>query len=66
MTKFIRITLNPEVMGGKPCIRGFRVTVGMVVGLVASAYTYEAILKAYPYFEKEDITEALAYAGQTA
>ncbi len=63
MTKFTRITLNPEVMGGKPCIRGLRVTAGMIVGLVASGYTYEDILSAYPYLEKEDITESLAYAA---
>ncbi|HOZ22761.1 MAG TPA: DUF433 domain-containing protein [bacterium] len=63
MEKFTRIILNPEVMGGKPCIRGLRVTVGMVVGLVASGYTTKAILAAYPYLEKEDIAEALAYAA---
>ncbi len=63
MTKFTRIILNPEVMGGKPCIRGLRVTAGMIVGLVASGYTYEDILSAYPYLEKEDITESLAYAA---
>jgi len=63
MEKFTRIILNPEVMGGKPCIRGLRVTVGMVVGLVASGYTAKAILAAYPYLEKEDIAEALAYAA---
>jgi len=63
MNKFVRITLNPEVMGGKPCIRGLRVTVGMIVGLVASGYSFEAILEAYPYLEKEDIAEALAYAA---
>ena len=50
-------------MGGKPCIRGLRVTVGTIVGLVASGYSTEDILKAYPYLEKEDIGEALAYAA---
>ncbi len=60
MRNLTRITLNPNVMGGKPCIRGMRVTVGMVVGLVATGYTTAEILKAYPYLEAEDIREALA------
>ena len=50
-------------MGGKPCIRGMRVTVGMIVGLVASGHVKEEILKLYPYLEAEDIDEALAYAA---
>lgn len=58
-----RITLNPEIMGGKPCIRGMRVTVGTIVGLVASDHPIETILEAYPYLEKEDIFAALAYAA---
>ena len=58
-----RITFNPEVMGGKPCIRGLRVTVGMIVGLLAAGHSSEEILKAYPYLEEEDIREALAYAA---
>lgn len=58
-----RITFNPEVMGGKPCIRGMRVTVGTVVGLMASGHTPEEILKAYPYLENDDIYQALAYAA---
>jgi len=58
-----RITLNPEVVGGKPCIRGLRVTVGTVVGLVASGYSSAEILGLYPYLEDEDIREALAYAA---
>ncbi|MBV9387575.1 MAG: DUF433 domain-containing protein [Chroococcidiopsidaceae cyanobacterium CP_BM_ER_R8_30] len=58
-----RITLNPEVMGGKPCIRGMRVTVGTVVGLVASGHTLNQILQVYPYLEEADIYEALAYAA---
>jgi uncharacterized protein (DUF433 family) len=61
--RLTRITFNPNVMGGKPCIRGMRVTVGMIVGLVASGYSFEAILKAYPYLEREDISEALMYAA---
>lgn len=63
MRKLTRITLDPEVMGGKPCIRGMRVTVGTVVGLVASGYSTEDILRLYPYLEEDDIREALAYAA---
>lgn len=61
-----RITRDPEVMGGKPCIRGMRVTVGTVVGLVAAGHTTEKILELYPYLEKEDIQEALAFAAWRA
>ena len=60
---FARITHNPSVMGGKPCIRGLRVTVGTVVGLLASGETRERILQAYPYLEPADLDEALAYAA---
>ena len=62
MPAFDRITLDPEVMGGKPCIRSIRVTVGTILGLLASGHTEEEILKAYPYLEKEDFRAALAYA----
>lgn len=58
-----RITFDPLVMGGKPCIRGMRVTVGMIVGLVASGYSTAEILKAYPYLEAEDVKQALQYAA---
>jgi uncharacterized protein (DUF433 family) len=58
-----RITADPELMGGRPCIRGMRVTVGTVVGLVAAGHTREDILRLYPYLEPEDISEALAYAA---
>jgi len=58
-----RITFDPLVMGGKPCIRGLRVTVGMIVGLIASGATVEEILTDYPYLESEDITAALSYAA---
>jgi uncharacterized protein (DUF433 family) len=61
-----RITFDPFVMGGKPCIRGMRVTVGAVVGLVAAGYSTTDILKAYPYLEAADIQEALAYAAWRA
>lgn len=63
MKKLMRITFDPAVMGGKPCLRGLRVTVGAVVGLVASGYSTADILKAYSYLEEEDIREALAYAA---
>jgi uncharacterized protein (DUF433 family) len=53
-------------MGGKPCIRGMRVTVGTVVGLVAAGRTRDQILRAYPYLEAEDIAEALSYAAWRA
>jgi len=58
-----RITRNPDVMGGKPCIRGMRVTVGTVVGLLAAGHSETRILEAYPYLEPEDIRAALAYAA---
>lgn len=61
-----RITFNPAVMGGRPCIRGLRVTVGTVVGLLASGHSREEILQLYPYLEPEDIDEALAYAAWRA
>ncbi len=66
MRNLTRITFDPNVMGGKPCIRGMRVTVGTIVGLVASGYSMAEILKAYPYLEEEDIREALAYAAWRA
>jgi len=59
-----RITLDPALMGGKPCIRGMRVTVGTLVGLLAAGHTTDEILQAYPYLEAEDIQQALAYAAQ--
>ena len=58
-----RITFDPNVMGGKPCIRGLRVTVGTIVGLVGAGHSFAEILKAYPYLEDEDLREALAYAA---
>lgn len=64
--KLTRITFDPNVMGGKPCIRGLRVTVGTIVGLIASGHSADEILKLYPYLEKEDLPEALAYAASRA
>ena len=66
MDPIARITLNPKVMGGRPCIRGMRVTVGTVVGLLAAGRTTEEILDAYPYLEREDIPAALSYAAWRA
>ena len=63
MVTLTRITHDPKVMGGKPCIRGMRVTVGTVVGLVASGHAHAEILRLYPYLAEEDIHEALAYAA---
>lgn len=61
-----RITFDPQVMGGKPCIRGLRVSVGTIAGLVAAAYSITEILQAYPYLEEDDIRQALAYAAWSA
>ena len=58
-----RITRDPEVMGGKPCLRGLRVTVGTIVGLIAAGRSTADILALYPYLEADDIHEALAYAA---
>ena len=58
-----RITHKPAVMGGKPCIRGLRVTAGTILGLLASGKSRERILEAYPYLEDADIDAALAYAA---
>ncbi|MEA1053218.1 DUF433 domain-containing protein [Lamprobacter modestohalophilus] len=58
-----RITLNPAVMGGKPCLRGLRVTVGTVLGLMAEGISRERILEAYPYLEPADLDAALTYAA---
>ncbi len=63
MNPLNRITLDPSVMGGKPCIRGMRVTVGMIVGLFAAGRTEQEILEAYPYLELEDLRAALGYAA---
>jgi uncharacterized protein (DUF433 family) len=60
---FTRITHNPAVMGGKPCIRGLRVTVGTIVGLLASGESRDRILQAYPDLEPADLDEALTYAA---
>ena len=61
-----RITFDSAVMGGKPCIRGMRVTVGTILGLIASGADRDAILRLYPYLEAEDIAAALAYGAWRA
>jgi len=66
MLKLDRITFEPGKMSGKPCIRGMRVTVGTVVGLVAAGHSIEEILDAYPYLEHEDVMQSLAYAAWRA
>jgi uncharacterized protein (DUF433 family) len=66
MQNLARIAFDPQVMGGKPCIRGMRVTVGAIVGLVASGKTVDDVLADYPYLEREDILEALSYAAWRA
>jgi uncharacterized protein (DUF433 family) len=58
-----RITHDASVMGGRPCIRGMRVTVGTIVGLLAAGRSADDVLAAYPYLEREDIQAALAYAA---
>ena len=63
MVSFDRITLDPMVMGGKPCIRGMRVTVGTLVGLIGTGKSIEEILVAYPYIERDDVLAALRYAA---
>lgn len=61
--KLERITIDPNVMDGKPCIRGMRVTVEMITGLVASGTSFQEILNLYPYIDEEDIKAALSYAS---
>lgn len=64
MQHFDRITHIPGVMGGKACIRGMRVTVGMVLNQIASGQTMEDLLRDYPYVEREDIEQAVRYAAR--
>ncbi|HAV61824.1 MAG TPA: hypothetical protein DCY13_05625 [Verrucomicrobiales bacterium] len=66
MKNLDRITFDPNVMGGRPCIRGLRITAGTIAGLVASGHSHAEILKLYPYLESEDITQALKYAAWRA
>ena len=66
MQRFNRITMDPEVMGGKPCIRGMRATVGMIVEAMASGRTIGQLLADFPYIEEADIRDALAFAARLA
>ncbi|MBI1741740.1 DUF433 domain-containing protein [Candidatus Acetothermia bacterium] len=61
-----RITFDPQIMGGQACIRGMRITVALIINLVANGMTREEVLRAYPYLENEDITQALQYAAWLA
>jgi len=63
MEPFDRISQDPEVMGGKACIRGTRVTVGTIVGQIGAGHTIEDLLADYPYLSREDILQALRYAS---
>jgi uncharacterized protein (DUF433 family) len=64
--QFRRITMDPEVMSGKPCIRGMRVTVGMIVEALAAGRTIEQLLSDFPYLEEQDVREALGFAARLA
>ena len=66
MDQFDRITQSPEVMGGKACVRGMRVTVGMIVGQIGAGQSVDDILADYPYLERNDIMQALRYAAWRA
>ncbi len=66
MAPLDRITHDPAVMGGKPCIRGLRVTVGTIVGLLAAGRSIDEVLAQYPYLERDDIHAALAWAAWRA
>ncbi|MEW5800751.1 MAG: DUF433 domain-containing protein [bacterium] len=66
MLGFDRITFDPNVMGGRACIRGMRITVSLIVNLIASDMSTEDILEAYPYLEPDDVRQALKYAAWLA
>jgi uncharacterized protein (DUF433 family) len=66
MEQFDRITLDPLRMGGKPCIRNMRVTVGMIVGQIGAGQTIDALLADFPYLERDDVFQALRYAAWRA
>lgn len=66
MNNLDRITQDPNIMGGKPCIRGMRVTVGALVGQIGAGRSIEALLEDYPYLEREDVAQALRYAAWRA
>lgn len=66
MGQLDRITQQPDVMGGKACIRGMRVTVGMIVGQIGAGHGIDELLADYPYLEREDVMQALRYAAWLA
>ena len=66
MEEYPRITRTPGLMGGKPCIRGMRVTVGMITGQLSAGASIEELLADFPYLERDDILEAIGYAGAVA
>jgi uncharacterized protein (DUF433 family) len=66
MLGFDRITFDPKVMGGRACIRGMRITVSLILNLVANGMTPEEIIEAYPYLEPDDIRQTLQYAAWLA
>ena len=66
MVELDRITVRPEQMGGRPCIRDMRVTVGMIVGQIAAGRSIDAVLSDYPYLERDDVMQALRYAAWRA
>ena len=66
MTGIERITQSADVMGGKPCIRGMRVTVGMIVGQLGAGHSIEQLLVDYPYLQREDVLQALRYCAWMA
>lgn len=66
MQEFDRITLDPRVMGGKACVRGMRVTVGMIVGQIGAGNAIDDVLRDYPYLNREDVLQALRYAAWRA
>jgi uncharacterized protein (DUF433 family) len=66
MQEFDRITLDPAVMGGKACVRGMRVTVGMIVGQIGAGHSVDDVLRDFPYLNREDVLQALRYAAWRA
>lgn len=66
MTEFKRITRSPDIMGGRACIRGMRVTVGMILGNLGAGVSVDDLLEAYPYLEREDVMEAMRYGAWLA
>jgi len=63
MPELDRITQDPSIMGGKPCIRGMRVTVGMIVGQIGAGHSIDQVLADYPYLEREDVLQALRFSN---